>query len=219
MDEELFGRLSAVDWDQITLNLTDYALRKVRRLRWRTARADALPSGRTVEDLAHDAIAKVWSGERSWDPGTQPDLLHHLKGIVDSLVSHLVESPDHLLVRRFPETGEGTEVVDVFPVADPELGRTEHLAQQPARPDDALLQKEQREADDELFDALLQEIREDQELEAVIGAIMDGATKPADISAGTGIDVKRIYKLREKLDRAVNRAEKRLGRKLGQPRG
>lgn len=108
LNERVLKLLSQVDWRQIALGVTDYAIIRVQRLRWKTASYKDLPQGMTPADLAYEAIKKVIGGERPWDPEQHPDLLRYLKAIVDSLVSHLVESEDHERLQRLPQTQEGT---------------------------------------------------------------------------------------------------------------
>ncbi len=216
MDPKTYERLAGADWDRITLRLGHYAAWRVRRLKWRTPRGEFLPAGKTVEDMVYEAIEKVWAEERAWDPGTQPDLMKHLMGVVDSLVSHLVTSADHIRVRRFPETEEGQEFEELLDKAHPGAPNAEYFPRPLPNPEEALLQQEGQQADEELFAALVQEISGDQELEKIIEAMMDGKVKAAEIAGYTGLEVKRVYRLREKLNRAVHRVETQLGRRLGE---
>ncbi|MEW6055675.1 MAG: hypothetical protein AB1540_03600 [Bdellovibrionota bacterium] len=92
------------DWNNITLRLVKYALFKVRRLEWKTG--NFLPKGLLPEDIALEAIRKTCEGIvaqasgkgiRNWNPEVEPELLEHLKGVVDSDVSALVRSAEHRL--------------------------------------------------------------------------------------------------------------------------
>jgi len=88
--EDVQRELADADWADIGIRLTAYASWKARTLRWRLGR-EPLPPGRTAEDVAADAIVKVLSGERAWEPQRGP-LLAYLRGVVDSLISHAVET-------------------------------------------------------------------------------------------------------------------------------
>ena len=96
MDETIFEHLQKADWDDIAVRLTDYAVKKARRYRWRTGTAIG---GESAEDLAFEAIKRVLDGDRKWNPQENHDLFQYLTGVVDSLLSHLSESPARILVR------------------------------------------------------------------------------------------------------------------------
>jgi hypothetical protein len=207
VDPDVQERLAGADWDRITLLLVDYATSKVRRLKWRTGDRESLPEGKTPEDLAYEAIEKVLSGDRKWDPAGCPDFVEYLKGVVDSLVSHLVISEEHLRVRRMPQTEEGQEVEELLTLAKPGAETAEHLVTIQIDPEAQTVGKMEAER---FVGEIFEEIAGDKELDVVMDALLRGNVKPREIAADTGIDIERIYKLREKLDRAVNRVEKRL---------
>ncbi len=174
------------DWETIILNLTAYAVYKVQRLSWQTGK-DSLPGGRQAEDLAFDAIEKVYKGERSWDPTKQPVLLTYLKSVVDSLVSHLVESTEHKQRQQIGDEAENG-------VFDP--------------PD-----QQSPMALDELFAAdlmgrLWDKVKGDEDVELVLCCIEDEMSKPQDISAALQIPIERIYKAKKKLGIALRAIQK-----------
>ena len=118
---------------------------KVGRLRG----TESLPAGKTPEDLVQESVEKVLSGERRWNPRKQPDLLAHLKSVVDSVVNHLAECKEHALVKRFPVTPEAADAA--FPEGasgdPPGIDRaalTEGLVgpPPPPSPEEALLMEE-----------------------------------------------------------------------------
>ena len=207
VDTDVLERLEAANWEYIALALTDYALFKVRRLKWRTGDKESLPKGMTVGDLAYNAIKEVWSGDRRWNPTESPDLLAYLKSVVDSLVNHLVNSADHLQVRRMPETSDGAELEELLKVADPGSDTARDIVTVQHDPETLAISKMTAER---LVGALFEEIAGDGELEGMVTALMGGAVKPKEIAKEMGIEVERAYKLREKLNRALMRVEKRL---------
>lgn len=175
-DSERLERLKEQDWPGIILRLTAHAAYKVERLRWQTGKKD-LPRGMQVKDLAMEAIKMAWTGERKWNPEKQPDLLKHLKSIVDSLVSHLVESAEHTQ-RELPRE----ELEQVF---DP--------------PDD-----KSADALDELIAAdviskVKNRIKGDEDLELVLYCIEEGLSTPRDIAQTLGMPVDRVYKAKKKI--------------------
>lgn len=205
VDPDVCEKLERADWERITLDLVHYALFKVRRLKWRTGDRESLPEGKTAEDLAYEAIEKVLSGDRKWDPAACSDLLRYLKGVVDSLASHLVVSEEHRRVRRMPQTDEGQEVEELLRLSDPAADTAENLV-------DPETQVVGRVAAEQFVDALFDEIAGDKELETMMDVLLRGIVKPKEIAAETGMNVERVYKLRERLDRAVQRVEKRTQR-------
>lgn len=123
MDAETRRRLREADWADLGIRLTAYATWKARNYRWRTRQVWALAAGKTPEDVAREAIAKVLDGTRAWQPHRGP-LLPFLQGIVDSLMSHLAASADNAIIEplhdalldavasREPDDAEGADLID-----------------------------------------------------------------------------------------------------------
>ena len=202
MDERVFNLLNQADydWENIALELTYHAVVKVKRLRWRTGSYESLPQGKTPEDLAYEAIEKVFSGDRRWNPDKNPDLLRYLKSVVDSLVSHLVESENHKRLQYFPETEDGVDLEEVLPLAATSLSR------RPKTPEEELLAKEREERVlSEIFDA----VDGDVELGALVEALMEGYTKPAEIAQAWNRDVKDVYPMVRKLKHRIEGRQRR----------
>src|SRR5678816_3905696 len=84
MDPTVEQALREVDWADLGMRLTAYAVWKARNLAWRYGRGELSLGARTPDDLAADAILKVLSGERGWDPRRGP-LLPYLQGVVDRI--------------------------------------------------------------------------------------------------------------------------------------
>ena len=184
-DSEKLARLHKQDWEGIILKLTAHAVHKVERLRWQTGKKD-LPGGRQIKDLAMEAIKMVWSGERNWNPSRQPDILRHLKSIVDSLVSHLVESAEHTQRERLQdEVGE-----EVFDPPDDQM---------PSALDEVIAA--------DVFGKVWKQARGDEDLELVLCCIEEGMSKPADISDALKIPVDRVYKAKKKLGIILRRIQ------------
>ncbi len=111
MSDDIERDLRDVDWAAVGIRLTAYATWKARNRQWRTGRSDALAGGRTPEDLAAEAVLKVLSGERAWDPRRGP-LQPYLEGVVDSLLSHLADSLDNRIQERWSETHDRADEVE-----------------------------------------------------------------------------------------------------------
>lgn len=118
-------------------------------------------------------------------------------------------SEEHRRVRRMPQTDEGQEVEELLTLADPTAETAEHLVSVQVDPETRVVE---RLAAERFVDALFDQIAGDEELEAMVDILLRGIVKPKEIAAETGMNVERVYKLREKLDRAVQRVEKRIQR-------
>jgi RNA polymerase sigma factor (sigma-70 family) len=114
VDPDILQKLGSQDWESIYPKLTHYAIWLTKPIRWRTP-FGTLPKGLDPRDLASQAIERVFTGERQWHPNKHLDVLNYLKGVVRSLVSHLLRSPDH--TRRQSSIAEGEELHDPMELA------------------------------------------------------------------------------------------------------
>ena len=82
--ETIKSRLASENWDEIIPRLTNYALKKVRRLSWK-----GFPKSiQIAEDIVMDAICKTYTGERVWSPEDRPDRMTyrvHQKTLIRSV--------------------------------------------------------------------------------------------------------------------------------------
>ena len=123
--------LETADWNDIILKLTRYAIWRARRYTWRSGDPTRLPEGKAPEDIAIDAIEKVWNGTRDWDPEKYPDLLVHLKWIVKSDIEHLLSSMEHRKTGRMPALKGDEETEPDDDLAGRQALGTDRLSQQP----------------------------------------------------------------------------------------
>jgi hypothetical protein len=206
---EAVSKISDAEWSEIALDLGRYALSVSRNLRWRTRNPVELPGGETVTSIVSKAIEKVLSGERDWDPISDPDVRKYLRSVIDSLLNHLAESQDNVLVRVAPAPGSadfaawetGSRKRD--PAAD-------WLVPPNRSPEAAVLQREQPALEDRALELLLEECADDPVLIQVLEAMMDGCEKPAEISEAKGIPVKDVYNAVKRMDRKLELVRKRL---------
>jgi DNA-directed RNA polymerase specialized sigma24 family protein len=201
LDSKILDLLRIADWGSIALKLTDYAAKKARRYRWKMT---TVVGGMNAEDLAYEAIAKVLDGERNWDPEKTPDLLGYLKSVVDSLISHLFQSMDRRKVQGFPKGEEEEILEESLKMADPESDEAKHLPGKSPTPEQALLSKEQQQAEETAYTTILNSVEGHEDLEAVTLCIMDGMTKPSEISEATGLEINQVYQLKRKLNRKAS---------------
>lgn len=188
MEEAIWKLLEKLDWEEITLELIDYANIRTRRLKWRTESNSDLPQGKRAEDIVQEAILQTFKGKRKWNPEKYPDILIFLKLVINSIVSHLVNSQNHKRLQRLPENDNGKSLDNTF-----DLGYS-------PTPEDELLA-------DETLGKIYEAISGDEELQSIVDAIMSGYTKSREIAEITGFDVSRVYQLRRKLDRRLNKLE------------
>ena len=197
MEAELFRKLQEADWKAIGKKLAAYATWKAQNFAWRSGNHKDLACGLQGMDIAQAAIEKVLTGERAWNPD-RGDLLPYLKGVVDSLISHLADSLDNCLQSRIVEADEGKDLLD-------------RTALQAERYDDfGFLSSDQRkqgtnsEGDNERVGELFAAVEGKDDLIAVLDVVMrSGATKPAEIAAELGLEVTEIYNRLKRLRRAA----------------
>ena len=77
MEVELL--LAKQDWRAITMRLTLFAYGRLGHR-----------SIETAKDVAQEALARIWDPEyKDWDPAKEPDLLGHLRSVVNGIVSDI----------------------------------------------------------------------------------------------------------------------------------
>ena len=177
------------DWNDIILKLTHYALQRARVYAWKSGKSDQLLGGKNPEDIACEAIEKVLSGIRNWDPDKYPNLLTHLKWVVKSDMEHLASSMEHRTTGRMPELGEGEEGYETNP----------DLSSQ--TPEEMLIACEKEDLEERLKDELYAMVKGDEDLEMLLLCFEEGIDKPEIIAAQTGWDVPKVYNLKRKLFR------------------
>lgn len=85
MKQEIRHLLDNYNWEQGIITLAGYAASLFRLYRISRIR---LPANLQPEDIVSEVIDKVYSGERKWDPITDPDLHKYLKSVVKSVISN-----------------------------------------------------------------------------------------------------------------------------------
>lgn len=209
--EEALARISDQEWKDLILALARYTLSVSRNLRWRTRNPVELPGGETVDSIVSKAIEKVYSGERAWHPDAHPDLKKYLRDVIDSLLSHLAESQENVLLRAVPEPD--SRDAPAWESGSEERERAaDWLVGGSRSPEDTLRSREQAALEDHALELLLEECASDPVLLDVLEATMDGYEKPADISNHKGIPVKDVYKANKRLDTKLEAVRQRITR-------
>lgn len=157
----------------------------IRRSGWRR-RFDMERKG-AAEDLLHEAILRVWSANRIWDPA-KVDLWGFLVGAMKSLVYDAAQSPENRTSSLDEPIGDGG-------------GRKADLLEQDSETlEEAYVREEEAKG---IEDAILAAAGDDPVLLKYVEAIMDGAGSPAEIAGRTGMPASAVYQAHRKLCRRV----------------
>lgn len=185
---EIFEKLKAKNGDTIISRLTLHAVFKTRRL-YKKIGSGGLPGGREPKDIALEAIKLVLDGQRKWNPSTAPDLLEYLKGVVDSIISHLIESKDHQL--RDSDPPEDIE----------ENPRKTFDVRLPTAPDEEVIAKD-------FLEYLRKNIKGDETCELVLYCIEEGLSKTRDIAETMKLQVSNVNNAKRRLRRLIEKYNK-----------
>jgi DNA-directed RNA polymerase specialized sigma24 family protein len=166
----LHAQLEAQDWPSIIIRLSAYA---VSLCRFGNV---TLPGGQLPEDLAMDAIDRVYRQERNWNSEQDADLMAFLKSVVKSLLSNLRTS----LESRTPHE---------------EAEAARHVAAGGSSQEEELYCRE-------LDQQILIRLRGDPPLCLVYKALKDGY-RPAEIAEEYGLDIREVRNTQKRLHRAV----------------
>jgi hypothetical protein len=149
-------------------------------------------------DIAREAITRLFEGNRDWDPEKDPDVLQYLKGVVDSLISALVESAEVREVRVSLLYGETDDSAEVSPQGAPTVVESTFLHHAPPSP--VLVAQE-----NELQERILTAVAGDDSLELLVLCLAEGHTKRTDIARELGESVDEVTNLKKRLQRVVDR--------------
>jgi hypothetical protein len=191
-----FPNWSDEEWETTIEQLTLYASGRMSRLYWRglpLRTGGAVPGGLGPDDMAAEAIVDVIDGRRVWDSSAEPDFLCFLRSVVDSKVSHLVESLENRRTRR--------------------LGGVDPDATAPQRPGkgvDPGTECAEREWEERFRTSIIDAIRGDKLVEGVFQCLEAELTKPAEMAEVLGEDVKDINNAQKRLRRKVEAVLKEL---------
>jgi len=202
-DDAVLELLEAADWDNIIFQLTRYAVWHASWHKSRTGDPGQLPGGMTPQDIAKDAIKKVWSRTRSWNPEKYPDLLIHLQWIVDSDLNHLFNSKEHLTTNRINESEEEKEESKELTYNNLMQSSSSSLNEniQYKTPEERLIIREENEREERVKKELYALVKGDEDLELLLSCFEDGIDKSELIAKEMGWDVTKVYNLKRKLSR------------------
>jgi len=112
--DEIRRILDRQDWTDLLPRLLKFSLYLIRVRRGAVA-AGHVSAGKMAEDYVMDAVMKVYQGRRRWDPGTCPDLLQFLIGVLRSTIGHEARKMEHrsLVFWDHPEEASGPAMMQV----------------------------------------------------------------------------------------------------------
>ncbi len=196
-EHDMDDRFERHPWHLTIPRLRRYARERTSRLVWAGSYRGPLPGGRQPEDVAHAAIEKVLTGARVWDETVQPDLVIFLESVVDSEISHLVESWEHRHIR--PAAALATAPDSEEPNLDP-ISRAPSPA---AGPLETVVEGEEELRQNAFAAAFIDAVSDDPVLRRIVECIVADIVKPGEIAALLGIPISEIYNRRKQLQRRL----------------
>lgn len=181
-DPEVIKRLNAQDWEDLYEDLVAYATIRVQELSWERG-PGAPPEGREPEDFAEEAIKSLYTGRRTWNYEQYPNVKSVLSGIIDSLVSNLVESAEH----RWSTDVEPSDLETFYADISSEKPDGEVRAE-------------------DIEERMRQAVADDPELEFVFEAMLEGHDPESIEELIEAEDRQQVYQLRRKVRRRIRKA-------------
>ena len=165
------------------LELTDYANFLIRTKAWWIPRG-VLPQGYDARGLAMEALSRVLDGRRRpWDRQKEPTLTWYLKSVVKSIFSEMLKAADRERCELAAVDAEGRDLVAA-------AGSTNAGA-------DLELERAQ------LQEKILGEFQDDED-QLVLMCLFEDLVKPADIAEETGLNVRDVYRIKQKIKRRLS---------------
>ncbi len=203
--------MSGEELTELVEHLTDYALRKMRKLSWRGVRFGGAamargqicaPGGVSPADMAAEAIELFLDGTRVWNHAQAADFRQFLRGVVDSLVSHLVTSADNRATKEAPVTAAAQKGA---PYLESKVQARGREAQTPL---ELCVDREWRE---KCQTAIFKEIEGDPLLNDLLQCFGAELT-PAEVAEMLSIPVDDVYNAQKRLTRKLDKVCSKLAR-------
>ncbi len=171
----------------------------MRRLTWRgayVARGGSVPGGYEPYDFAIDAIKKAMDGTRPWNRAEYKTLEGFLRSIINSDISHLVESVDNSTGRRLgPQSGKDETVgAYVAPSTEP----------------DPLIVLIDKEWQGRFHEAAIKELKGEEFLIKLLECMEAEITEPREIAELLGTTVDQVNNEKKKLRRRLSELHTRI---------
>ena len=140
----------------------------------------------TADDLAMEAIQRVFDGRRKWNPDKDPDFSAYLRSVVKSIYNR-----------------EVTERIKKEKVFEPTVDSPNPVDSVPTKLSSPLEDLEYKEAKKRIYGLF-----EKEEEQLVLLCLFEGIDKPADIAKQLNVDVKEIYRINRNIERRLLRKNK-----------
>lgn len=214
MNDGQLKKFNEADWTQIKPALIKYTVKKAARKRWNSI---CLPKGTEPPDIANQAIEKTLNailgedselGQRHWNEKINPELLGHLKDVVDSDLSNLVNSEEHKKTNYSP-------LLDADD-AENLLMSEVNSVRQTLSAEDMIIANEENEAADrdgqQLMKDLLKELEGDDDAGLVVMAFEELAkagkpVKPQEVALHLEMDIKDVRNVMKRIARASEKVQ------------
>jgi DNA-directed RNA polymerase specialized sigma24 family protein len=192
MDEKTYrARLDAQDWGDVHARLLDFAGHRCGKRN----KAQA-------QDLAQQAIARVYAYDSKWDPEKEPDLVRYLMSVVNSLLWN--ERTSHAAQKSVSIEQKKTQRA-AMQVADPQAWNADTAAE------------------NDLFNRRLTLLRERMADDAHVLTLIDctsrGLDSPDEIRAATGWSANTLLAVRRRMQRAAALVARDIGGDLDESAG
>jgi DNA-directed RNA polymerase specialized sigma24 family protein len=181
------------DLHEIVPRLLFWTIKAIKRRSWLGHRGGPLPGGLEAQDLVQQALTKLLTGERQWDPD-KVDLLRFLMGAIRSEISNLVVGKENTQTRRIEDPIEGKQPIPNSPDIVLE-------AVHPSQWERGLFTADE---DAKEREAILQLLKDDPKAERLAELIIDDdIDKPASLARLLGIPVTEIHAIKKRLRRKL----------------
>ena len=196
-------RLSAELTRDLLERLAGYTVKASRRWWYGLEPGSPIVGGHTPEDILQLVILKTirgiqegpGRGRRLWDG--ERDLFDYFTSQIDSEISNLVRSWANRKVERSSQTAERRGIGEEA-FLDTVVGEGKE------NPETLALRSEEERLSDEFVGGFLDFLGRDEELlVAIVGEIIDGARKPAEIAEALELPPERVYSVRKRLRRRL----------------
>lgn len=180
--ERLTG-FEGYDWRQIYPVLHVYAKHCAAVYFWKKDKD--LPKGNEPIDLVQEAITKVITGERRWDPQKEPDLVRYLKMTIKSLIRNLLASEDYKKTRKFAIVGDDGDFHEEF--------------------EDTGQSFDARIEFDDIWQHVVEITKDDDEIQLVLMYMSDGITTRKELAEALGLPATEIDNISKRIKRKVQK--------------
>ena len=168
-----------------------YAQRKFIRLGWRNKDGFRSPQGQGPDDIASEAIVRIIEGRRIYDKEKCPDFEKFLNGCVDSIISHIIDSPDFNKSKAMP-------------CIITNGGETEEMEYE-GRETDPLQTCIEKDTVKQIESILEKNFSEDKIVLGIFECFKEGIYKRSELSMLLEVDVKEIDNAQKRLQRAMDK--------------